>query len=64
MSNGELPAGGRTVLFIGRLVELPDAISSQLELRPPPGYWPDTPLSTYDPLSDPLDDPFPEERRA
>lgn len=25
--------------------------------------YPDTPVSTYDPLSDPLNDPFPEEQR-
>lgn len=65
MSDERLPGSGKTVAFIGRLIELPMILheeAARLGLPGYPGYWPDTPLSTYDPLSDPLNDPFPEER--
>lgn len=56
-------AGARRVNLLAHIygLELP-ADGDQLELGPLFGYHPDTPRTTYDPLSDPLNDPFPEER--
>lgn len=63
MPSERLPAVGKTVAIIGRLVELPDGVQLELPGLGGARYWPDTPLSTFDPLSDPWNDPFPEERR-
>lgn len=54
--------GGDAIIIAGRLYRLPDQLREQLgQLQLP--FYPDTPGSTYDPLSDPLNDPFPEELR-
>lgn len=68
--------GGELVIIAGRLYRVPDVADAAFarrhadELRGlspaellPFGFYPDTPLTTFDPLSDPLNDPFPEELR-
>lgn len=64
-----MAGSGRRVRIVGVLqgYDLGDELDPQLELgvlqQLPHAYFPDTPHSTFDPLSDPLNDPFPEELR-
>lgn len=52
-------------MFQGYELDVPEASTDALPAAPWPwdNYVPDTPRDTYDPLSDPLNDPFPEELR-
>lgn len=56
------PGGVKRVRMLAHIygIELPEEMPVE-PLREWP--WPDTPRMTYDPLSDPLNDPFPEELR-
>jgi hypothetical protein len=62
----ELGVARRYVIIGGTMIEVSPELLEQLGLPAAAArerYFPDTALTTFDPLSDPLNDPFPEEMR-